>query len=381
MESPKEVATGLIDIPFQDESIPEDEVLDAKSFISEGGSYDFAAFLKATANKQSAEDSPVNGIVEKNCAVDWEFVYETRPEVQRMDEAVLSNNLGNVQATFKSEWLDKPESERIDIQNFGLALSSAVELNSVSMVSFLISIGLTPDQFLLDDAFRTHSYDVVKLLLSEHMDINRPWNEWEPPPLGRATVDHELSQWCLEHGADPNRKAEILDITPLSWAVQEASFDTIKLLFDYGGERSINHGQLLHFAVDRQLPDQLEVLQYIVDKGPAINNIMYQNDPMSYAWRKDFGVTTALHRASETGNLAAVQLLLAHYADPWIRDTAGKLAVDVAEKGGHDAIVDLLRPLSVGAETRRCFTDDPINRDARNPIREILEPQKLASVS
>ena len=194
-------------------------------------------------------------------------------------------------------------------------------------------------------------------------------------------MDHDLSQWCLEHGADPNRRAGILDITPLSWAVVEASFNTIKLLFDYGGERSIDRGQLLHFAVDRQLPDQLEVLQYILDKDPAINNIMFQNDRMSYAWRKDFGITTALHRASETGNLAVVRLLLAHHADPWIRDTAGKLAVDVAQKGGHDAIIDLLRPLSVGSESRRCFTDDPINRDVRNPIREIPEAQRLASAS
>ena len=182
--SPREEVAVVPDGNQSHNEYPTEEIPGLRSFISEDKSLDFAAWLKTTAKEQHVEDNPVQSLAPKSCAMDWELVYETKPEVQRMDEAVLSNNLGNVQATFKSEWLDKPESERIKVDKFGVALASAVEINSVSIVSFLISIGLTPHKFLLDYAVRTHSDDVVKLLLTEHMDINEPWNEWEPPPLG-----------------------------------------------------------------------------------------------------------------------------------------------------------------------------------------------------
>lgn len=56
----------------------------------------------------------------------------------------------------------------------------------------------------------------------------------------------DLCEWLLNRGADPNAQ-RVLDLTTPSVAVQEASFDIIKLLFKYGG--SIEYGQLLDTAV------------------------------------------------------------------------------------------------------------------------------------
>src|SRR5438876_40828 len=87
---------------------------------------------------------------------------------------------------------------------------------------------------------------------------------------GDLTADEELTQWFLSHGADPNAGCG-LDFTPLSVAVEKAPFKIIKLLFHYGG--SINCGQLLHYAIRRDAPDRLEVLEFILNKGPPINHV------------------------------------------------------------------------------------------------------------
>lgn len=115
--------------------------------------------------------------------------------------------------------------------------------------------------------------------------------------------DEELNKWFLAYGADPNAECG-LDLTPLSVAVQQAPFRIVKLLFEDGG--SIKHGQLLHYAVRRDLPDQLEVLEYILDKEPQINHVMYQNRLDCYYHQRAFGIGTPLHEAAGRGNLDVV---------------------------------------------------------------------------
>ena len=182
--------------------------------------------------------------------------------------------------------------------------------------------------------------------------------------------DEELTKWFLSHGAYPNAQAQILDVTPLSLAVKGASFNVIKNLFNHGGSDSIKHGQLLHYAAQRSASDDLEVMQYILDKNPVLNEVMYQNDiSNSYGFQKVFfALGTALHVVAERGKFEPIELLLAKGIDPSIRDCRGKLAMDVAMENGHDAIAAYLRPLSQGAHQRVCFTDQPWARDCKFPI-------------
>ena len=145
------------------------------------------------------------------------------------------------------------------------------------------------------------------------------------------------------HGANPDAVCG-LDITPLSIAVRDASFNIIKLLFDNGG--SIKRGQLLHFAANRILPDRTEIFQYILDKGASINDIMFQNCPESYEQERYSGLGTPLHSVAVTGYLDMVEMILLKGADPSIKDSTGRLAFEVAEYHGLSAVADRLRPLS-----------------------------------
>lgn len=148
--------------------------------------------------------------------------------------------------------------------------------------------------------------------------------------------------WFLSHGADPNATCG-LDITPLSIAIRDAPFENIPILFDHGG--SIEHGQLLHFAVIRGLPDRIDVLDYLLDKGAPINSLMYENSADSYEQERFSGLGTPLHSAVTTGCLDMVNMLLSRGADPIIKNSCGKLAVEEAEYYGWKEVADRLRSL------------------------------------
>ena len=150
----------------------------------------------------------------------------------------------------------------------------------------------------------------------------------------------DLVTWLLSHGADPNARC-VLDITPLSYAVYSATFDIIKTLFAHGG--SIHKGQLLHFATGRKLPDRLEVVTFLVDKGAPINDVMYQHDQPSTDLQSVAGLGTPLHGAAADGHLDVVRFLVEKGADLSILDSCGESVLHRAEFHKRQEVVDFLR--------------------------------------
>lgn len=139
-----------------------------------------------------------------------------------------------------------------------------------------------------------------------------------------------MVRWLLDHGALPNQRCN-LELTPTSYAVREASLDTIRYLFDKRGA-SVLYGQLLHYAVLRDKPDALEVVRWIVGKGAPINDIISENI-----------LGTPLHLAAGTGKLAIVTYLLSMGADPLKVDMSGCTPRSWAEKRSHMEVVDILK--------------------------------------
>lgn len=94
----------------------------------------------------------------------------------------------------------------------------------------------------------------------------------------------------------------MFDWTPLLVAVQEATFEIIKLLFNSASP--LQHGQLLHYAVRRNLSDCLEVLDFaVLATDPPINLVVYQNHLGTYYRTQASGTGTHLHNAASMGKL------------------------------------------------------------------------------
>ena len=73
---------------------------------------------------------------------------------------------------------------------------------------------------------------------------------------------------------------------------------------------------------------------------------MFENRADSYEQESLSGLGTPLHSAAATENLEMVDMLLWRGADPLIKDSRGKLAVEEAEYFGWRNVTDRLRPIS-----------------------------------
>ena len=96
----------------------------------------------------------------------------------------------------------------------------------------------------------------------------------------------------------------------------------------------------------RSLPDRIDVLDYLLNKGAPINSLIYENSADSYEQEIFSGLGTPLHSAATTGYLNIVDILLSRGADPSIKNSWGKLTVEEAEYYGWNEVADRLRSLS-----------------------------------
>lgn len=157
-----------------------------------------------------------------------------------------------------------------------------------------------------------------------------------------AVDDAALTQWFLSRGADPNAQC-LLEITPLSAAVQYAPMSVIKLLFEHGG--SIAFGQLLNYAAWRELDDRVDVVMFLLAQGAPINNIMYQNRMDCYRQREAFALGTALRDAAAIGSIDVVKTLVDAGAELRIQDSRGETPLQRAERNNHFDVIQYLQPL------------------------------------
>lgn len=187
--------------------------------------------------------------------------------------------------------------------------------------------------------------------------------------------------WFLDRNADINASCS-RDCTPLSWAIGCASCSTIHLLFDRGG--TISRGQLLHHAAERELPDRVEVMKFLLEKGASesINKVMYQDSRDEYLQNMYSGIGTPLQLAAGKGLLDLVKLLVGHGADPLIKDPRGKIAIDRALYGGHTDVVKFLHPLSIldPSTLRHDFVDGPGLHFKPMPMEEFLKKGQWKAV-
>ena len=145
--------------------------------------FDFGAFLDEQIGPWDPNNHSYNPPSPNHHALGYERVEENLSEVQHMDEAVFSQDLKRVQDTFKREWLDKKECDRIDLQLFIIGLNEAVALGNVAIVAYLLEVGVKPRGLLLS-AIEIKSLDILELFFKTYFTINQLLSWFEPPPLG-----------------------------------------------------------------------------------------------------------------------------------------------------------------------------------------------------
>jgi ankyrin repeat protein len=171
--------------------------------------------------------------------------------------------------------------------------------------------GLTP----LVYAVRSNDLDSVKALLAAGADVNQVTGYgWSPLLVATQNRYYKLGVFLIEHGADVNL-ANKGGWTPLYLATDN---------------RNIENGD---YPVRKADMDHLDFIKLLLDKGANVNARMKDSTEtrtvFTNQWLDENGATAFL-RASQSGDLVLMKLLLAKGADPKIDTALHVTALQVA---------------------------------------------------
>lgn len=155
-------------------------------------------------------------------------------------------------------------------------------------------------------AVRANSLESVKALLEAGADINQVTGYgWSPLLTATQNRYYQLGVYLLEHGADVN-------------LTNKGGWTPLYLATD---NRNIENGD---YPVRKPDMDHLDYIKVLLDKGADVNAQIKDSTEtrtvFTNQWLNEEGATAFL-RASQSGDLELMRLLLAHGADPKL-DTA-----------------------------------------------------------
>jgi ankyrin repeat protein len=164
-------------------------------------------------------------------------------------------------------------------------------------------------------AARSNDVESVKVLLAAGADVNEVSGYgWSPLLVATQNRYYKLGAFLLERGADANL-ANKGGWTPLYLATDNRNIEN--------GDYPVRKGDM----------DHLDFIKLLLDKGANVNARVKDSTEtrtvFTNQWLDENG-STAFLRASQSGDLVLMKLLLAHGADPKIATELGVTALHVA---------------------------------------------------
>ncbi|MEP7304424.1 MAG: ankyrin repeat domain-containing protein [Acidobacteriota bacterium] len=170
---------------------------------------------------------------------------------------------------------------------------------------------LTPLVF----AVRANDLESVKVLLAAGADVNQVTGYgWSPLLVATQNRYYKLGAYLLDHGADPNLGNKG-DWVPLYIATDNRNIES--------GDYPVRKGDM----------DHLDFIKLLLDKGAKVNARVKDSTEtrtvFTNQWLDENGATAFL-RASQSGDVTLMKLLLSRGADPKIATALGVTALQVA---------------------------------------------------
>ena len=164
-------------------------------------------------------------------------------------------------------------------------------------------------------AVRANDLESVKVLLAAGADVNQVTGYgWSPLLIATQNRYYQLGAYLLDHGADVNLANKGL-WTPLYLATDNRNIE--------GGDYPVRKGDM----------DHLEYIKLLLDKGAKVNARIKDSTQtrtvFTNQWLDENGATAFL-RASQSGDIVLMKLLLDHGADPKIDTVLHVTALHVA---------------------------------------------------
>jgi len=164
-------------------------------------------------------------------------------------------------------------------------------------------------------AARSNDVESVKVLLAAGADVNQVTGYgWSPLLVATQNRYYKLGAFLLDHGADPNL-ANKGGWTPLYLATDNRNIES--------GDYPVRKGDM----------DHLDFIKLLLDKGANVNARLKDSTEtrtvFTNQWLDENGATAFL-RASQSGDIVLMKLLLARGADPKIATALGVTALHAA---------------------------------------------------
>ncbi|KAK3905300.1 putative ankyrin repeat protein [Staphylotrichum tortipilum] len=230
----------------------------------------------------------------------------TPPEaLEQFRTAAVSRDLDELDQLVRSHLVLDPAGDFV--HDLFPVLREAVARDDADVVTRLLSYGMKLDNTLVRDAVQAKAKTCIN-----------------------ACADKDMLLWLLDHGADLNAQTYV-DITPMSWIVEDSTPEVIREMLDRGVD------------VTKGPPKIIEIMTMLVDRGAPLNQTMYQDHEQSLRLFPFLPLGTPLHVAASEGNADAVRFLLGRGADPTILDIKAKTAEACAEKDGHSEVAGILK--------------------------------------